>query len=118
MIRVNAPEIYKEYQIPVVTASPSTALLLALTAPTTGKHRAVLEAVSDRIVFKFGATSDILASKAVDGTSKAMEDGCFTVASGMAIEVDLPDGETGKYVSAQGMTGNGTAIVKLCKPQG
>lgn len=116
MIRVNAPEIYKEYRIPAITTNGSAPQLLALIAPTNGKHRAIVEAKSDDIVFKFGPDNTTLADKTV--TANALADGNFTVTQGMAIEIDLPDGTTGQYCSVQGFTGNGTGIVRLIKPQG
>ena len=117
MIRVNAPKIIAEYQLPATgTAAVAKDILADVDAlKLKGAHRLVLEAVTERVFFAFGADNTVLADKTVDGTTKKVASG-YSVAAGMAIEVDIEPGELNRFCSVQA-TSSATGIVKVCEPQ-
>jgi len=107
---IKAAKIYKEYQITAATASATTALSIQ-TVSGSKPQRVIVEAKTADVVFKFGK-SDVAASKTV--ASSALADGNFSVTAGSIMEIDLPTGTEHSYVSVQGLTADGTAIVRMC----
>lgn len=108
---ISAAIIYKEYQITASTTA-SAAQLLAIANPKAGRLRIILEAVTSRIVFKFGDSS-VVASATV--TSNALADDNFSIPAGAIAEIDLPSDVAYKYVSVITPSGSGTAIIKLAR---
>lgn len=111
MQRVKAASPYKEYRI-ASTTSASTAVQLAY-GTKNGPQRLLLEAVTDRVTFKFGADNSVAASKTV--TSSALPDKNFSVPAGAIFEIDLESGNGQDWVSVINETGTATAIIRLCE---
>lgn len=107
MQRVSAGVIYKEYQIAADTTH-STPHQLDFPSGSTGRQRLILEAVSQRITFKFGSANTVEADRTVTGNEQV--DGNFSVASGAIIEVEVDAFNDWVSVEAPGA---GTAIIKL-----
>lgn len=112
MIRNAAAQPYKEYRI-ASTTTASAALQLAYNGKN-GAQRLLIEAVTDRVTFKFGDSS-VVASKTV--TTSALPDGNFSVPAGAIFEVDLSTGNGQDYVSVINETSTATAIIRLCKAE-
>lgn len=108
MQRVTAPVAYKEYQIAASTTH-SAGQLLAFANPS-GRQRLILEAVGQRIFFKFGALSSVEADATIG--SNAAADGNFSIPAGAIFEIEIPANL--KYVSVEAAASTGTAIIKLC----
>lgn len=107
MQNVSAGKVYKEYQIAASTTATAGQLLAFSDSP--GRKRVILEALSQRIFFKFGRTSSVEADATI--TSNAAADENFSVPAGVIMEVEVD--AYNKYVSVEAATSTGTAIVKL-----
>lgn len=103
--------VYKEYQISAST-SATAGQLLAFDTFLSGPKKVQLEAVSGRIVFKFG-DSTVTADATV--TSNTLADGNFSIADGAIVDVTFPSGTPYKYVSVDMAASTGTAIVRLIR---
>lgn len=98
---------YQEYQTSSTT-SASAAQAMTFNTNNNRSVRALVQAVSDTITFKFGAAG-VAASKTV--TSGALPANNFTLQSGLSRIIDLLPGQT--FYSIIGAAGGGTAIVTL-----
>ena len=105
---------YQEYRIPVTSTSGPTNYALAYN----NNQRIqclILEAEGDDMVFKFG-DGTVAASSTLNGSTKALPAGNFTVTNGHVVQVDLPSGVNLDHVAIQSLTATGgTGIVRLCE---
>ena len=115
MIIVKAPKVYKEMQL-AATGTATDPVEMPLN-PKNAAHKLILEAVTERVFFNFSDSTAAggKADKTVDGTTKQVAKG-FSVAAGMAIEVNIAPGESERFVSVQA-TSSATGIIKLCEPE-
>lgn len=107
-----------EYQI-AASGSATTALALDyLSNFDTGNSipyvNLIISAVGADITFIFG-NSTVSASTSVNGSTKALPAGNFTIASGKTYSVRM-NRATQNYVSVKTATGSGTAVIDITRP--
>ena len=119
--------IYAEYQLAATTSSEGTIVPIDFNTdyPT---QRVILEANGADITFCFGNAS-VNASTTVDGTSKLLPAGNFTIQDGAIFGTNLDNNQfiygatiaapranpRRIYASVKTATGSGTAIIKLVR---
>lgn len=116
-VYVMQDRLFREYQL-AATTTATTALAIAFPTDnndTTSQPRmAILRASGADVIFNFG-NSAVVASKTVDGTTKRLPDGNFSVVAGAIYIVRLNQNDQ-NYVSVITPTGSGTAYITLTTP--
>lgn len=111
-------QINLEYQIGATTSATTALSLNYLPNWDNGNSipfvTLIISAVGADITFNFG-NSSVVASTTVDGTTKALPTGNFTVASGKTYSIRV-NRSTQNYVSVKTATGSGTAVIDVCYP--
>lgn len=116
-VDVSENRIAREQQI-AATTSATAALLLQF--PTDSNdipglmRELIISASSADITFNFG-NSAVSASTTVDGTTKALPDGNFTVLSGSIFTIRVNPRDQ-NYVSVKTASGSGTATIRHVSP--